>query len=373
MKKRSIRLCLLIVTLLMLNLAGCSQSATSTQTKQDSTTSTNQTADTKRTITDMGGRTVTVPSTIKTAFAISPVGSIMLYALCPDKMVGWNYAPRPLEIKYILPKYQSLPALGGWYAANKPSREEIIKIHPDIIIDMGDVNQAEISNADNIQTQLGLPVVLVDAPVLKMDKACEFMGELLGEKAKAQELADYCRNTIADVTARAAKIPQDKCISVYYAEGAKGLQSEPDGSTHIEALNLVGGLNVAKVPVGGKSGLSSVSQEQILAWNPDVILAWSEERGGFYKGILTDPTWKEIKAVQENRVYQVPDAPFCWFDRPPSINRIIGFKWLGNLLYPDVFNYNMVAEVKDFFAKFYHYDLSDEEAKTLLVQIQPTK
>ena len=365
-------LSLMIMALLMLNLAGCSQS-TSTQTKQNSATPTSQTTETKRTITDMGGRTVTVPSNIKTAYAISPVGSIMLYALCPDKMVGWNYDLRPSERKYILPKYQSLPNIGGWYATNTGNPEEILKIHPDVIIDMGDLNKAEAANADKIQEQLGIPVVLVDAPVLKMDKACEFMGDLLGEKVKGQELADYCRNTLADVTAKEAKIPQDKRISVYYAEGAKGLQSEPDGSTHIEALGVVGGLNVAKVSLGGKAGLSPVSLEQVLAWNPEVIIAWGEEQGGFYKGILSDPSWKGIKAVQQNRVYQIPDGPFCWFDRPPSINRIIGFKWLGNLLYPDVFDYNMVAEVKDFFAKFYHYNLTDEEAKTLLAQIKPTE
>jgi len=365
-------LSLMIMALLMLNLAGCSQS-TSTQTKQNSATPTSQTTETKRTITDMGGRTVTVPSNIKTAYAISPVGSIMLYALCPDKMVGWNYDLRPSERKYILPKYQSLPNIGGWYATNTGNPEEILKIHPDVIIDMGDLNKAEAANADKIQEQLGIPVVLVDAPVLKMDKACEFMGDLLGEKVKGQELADYCRNTLADVTAKEAKIPQDKRISVYYAEGAKGLQSEPDGSTHIEALGVVGGLNVAKVSLGGKAGLSPVSLEQVLAWNPEVIIAWGEEQGGFYKGILSDPSWKGIKAVQRNRVYQIPDGPFCWFDRPPSINRIIGFKWLGNLLYPDVFDYNMVAEVKDFFTKFYHYNLTDEEAKTLLAQIKPTE
>lgn len=371
--KRETMLSFLIVGLLMFNLVGCSQSVSS-PSKQNPSMAASQTADSKRTITDMAGRTVTVPSNIKTAFSTSPVGAIMLYALCPDKMVGWNYDPRPTEKKYILPKYQSLPNLGGWYAKFTGNTEEILKIHPDVIIDMGDITKTESSNADKIQQQLGIPVVLVDAPVLKMDKACEFMGDLLGEKAKGQELADYCRNTIADVTARAAKIPADKKVKVYYAEGPNGLQSEPDGSSHIEALGIVGGLNVAKgISLGGASGQSPVSLEQVLAWNPDVIISWTEEQGGYYKGILSDPSWKPTKAVQQNRVYQLPDAPFCWMDRPPSINRIIGFKWLGNLLYPDVYNYDMVAEAKDFFQKFYHYNLSDDEAKAIMAQVQPLK
>ncbi|MDI6813045.1 MAG: ABC transporter substrate-binding protein [Desulfitobacteriaceae bacterium] len=243
---------LLLITLLLWSLAGCGQSPQPTTSAPVT-----QTAAT-RTLKDMAGRSVTVPSTIKTAFATSPVGSIALYALAPDKMVGWNYDLKPTEKKYILPKYQSLPNLGGWQAKNTGNIEEIIKVHPDILVDMGDISQTEISNADKIQAQLGIPVVLVEAPVTKMDKALEYLGELLGEKVKAQELADYCRSTVADVTAKAAQIPQDKRLKVYYAEGTKGLETEPDGSMHIETLQVVGGLNVAKVAQAGRGGMSPV-------------------------------------------------------------------------------------------------------------------
>jgi iron complex transport system substrate-binding protein len=344
-----------------------------TQIKQNSGTPTGKTIASKRLLTDMAGRTVSVPCTIKTAFASSPGGSIMLYALCPDKMIGWNNAPRSTKKKYILPKCQYLPGLGGWYAKKAANREEILRLRPEVIIDMGDITPTKIANADNIQQQLGIPLVLVDAPLMKMDKACEFVGVLLGEEARAQELAAYCRNTIADVEAIAALIAKEKLVSVYYAEGAKGLDTEPDGSKHIETLSLVRGINVAKVALKGGMGMSPVSQEQILFWNPEVILAWGEEQGGYYKGILSDSTWQGIKAVQQKRVYQIPNAPFNWLDRPPSINRMIGLKWLGNLLYPDVFDYNMVVEVKEFYAKFYHYHLSDEEAQNLLAQVQSTK
>lgn len=364
MKKRKISylLSLVVTVLLVLNLTGCNQTVSSPPGH----------AGAKHTIRDMAGRTVTVPTTIKTAFSTNPIGAIALYALCPDKMVGWNDALRPGDEKFILPKYRSLPNLGGWYAKNTGNTEELLKVHPDVIIDMGDITNTEISNADKIQKQLGIPVVMVDSPVTGMDKALEFLGNLLGEKAISQKLADYCRETIADVTARAAQIPQDQRVRVYYAEGPKGLQTEPDGSRHIETLQVVGGLNVANVTQqesgGMNGGMTPVSLEQVLNWNPDVILAWQENQGGYYQGILQDQNWQGIKAVQQHRVYQIPNVPYNWFDRPPSINRIIGFKWLGNLLYPKVFNYNMTAEVKNFYQLFYHYQLTDEQAQTLLSQ-----
>ncbi|WP_347488441.1 ABC transporter substrate-binding protein [Desulfoscipio sp. XC116] len=361
-KKISCLLGLTIIALLVLSLAGCGQTA-STPADQDAAT---------RTITDMAGRSVTVPVTIKTAFSTNPIGAIALYTLCPDKMVGWNYELRPDEKKFISPEYQSLPNLGGWYAKNTGNTEELLKVKPDVLINLGAINNTEISNADKIQKQLGIPVVLIDAPVTGMDKALEFMGDLLGEKTRAQELADYCRNTIDDVTAKAAQIPSDQRVRVYYAEGPKGLETEPDGSRHIETLQVVGGINVAEVTQQGAGGMNAgqtpVSMEQVLSWNPEVILAWQENQGGFYQGIMSDPAWQPIKAVQQHRVYRIPNAPYNWFDRPPSVNRIIGFKWLGNLLYPEVFNYDMVTEVKNFYQKFYHYDLSDEQAKALLSQ-----
>jgi iron complex transport system substrate-binding protein len=66
------------------------------------------------------------------------------------------------------------------------------------------------------------------------------------------------------------------------------------------------------------------------------------------------------------RVYQIPRGPFDWFDRPPSISRILGVRWLGNLLYPDLYQYDIKAEVKRFYKLFYQIDLSDAQLQELM-------
>ena len=58
--------------------------------------------------------------------------------------------------------------------------------------------------------------------------------------------------------------------------------------------------------------------------------------------------------------------PFGWIDRPPGVNRIIGYVWLAHLLYPNYFRFDMVKVVKEYFSKFYHYNLSDAEAAEIL-------
>ncbi len=330
-------------------------------------------AEESRLIVDHAGRSVTVPVEISKVFSISPVGMILMYTLAPEKLVAWNFTIASEHKEFILPQYRDLPDLGGWYANKTCNTEELLKINPDLFISCGAVDKTSISLAERIQQQMGIPVVVVNSELNKLDQAYEFMGDLLGVEGRAGELAAYCRSTVDDVAAKAKQIPGEKRLRVYYAEGNQGLETDPAGSQHTEVLDFVGGINVADVPVKGGMGMTSVSLEQVLSWNPDVILTASMgpmggEEGMVYNSITADPRWSTIKAVKEQRVYDIPDKPFNWFDRPPSVNRIIGVKWLANLLYPDVYKYDLKAEVKDFFAKFYHHNLSDQEIDDLLAR-----
>ena len=323
-----------------------------------------------RQYTDDMGRTHTLPVQLKKVFSTSPIGAIMTYTLAPEKIVGWNAELRKEDIKYILPELRKLPNLGGWQSKSTGNIEEILKAKPDVVISMGDnMTETDVSTADKIQGQLGIPVILIKLPLVGMDETYKKMGELLGAQEKAAELAAYYKATMSDIQAKAAGLSDAKKVKVYYAEGADGLTTEPKGSTHIQTLEIVGGVNVAaEIGSAGKAGQTPVSMEQVLKWDPDVILCWSKSSGGAYDTITTDPAWAQLKAVKNKQVYEIPSNPYNWFDRPPSVNRIIGFKWLGNLLYPDVYQYDIAKEVKTFYKTFYQYDLSDEEiTKELMV------
>lgn len=344
---------LLVMMVLMLSLAGCGQQPQANTDEPE-----------LHTITDMADREVVVPKEINKVFCVSPVGTIFVYTLNPDLLVGWNYELNSVEEKYILPQYHSLPNLGGWYAKATCNVEELLKINPDVILSVG---YLEIEQINEIQQQTGIPVVMIDGDnFTSLDKAYEFAGKLLNLEDKANELSAYCRETVNDINAKAATIPEDQKVGVYYAEGASGLETDPRGSRHVEALDIVGGLNVAEVDLKGGMGMTPVSLEQVLAWNPEVIISWNEAQGGYYSKMLTDSKWESIAAIKNKKVYAVPSGPFNWFDRPPSVNRIIGLKWLGNLLYPETYQYDMAKEAKEFYKKFYHYDLTDEELSSLL-------
>lgn len=127
--------------------------------------------------------------------------------------------------------------------------------------------------AEKRQNQLKIPVLLLDGKFEELSKCYELIGQIIGEEDRAQELADYCSKTISDIQKKVAKIHREQRIRVYYAEGSDGLQTDPHGSLHAEVLDYAGGINVADVPIKKRCyGRSKVSMEQIMLWNPDLIL-----------------------------------------------------------------------------------------------------
>ncbi|MFH0921195.1 MAG: ABC transporter substrate-binding protein [Fibrobacterota bacterium] len=329
-----------------------------------------------RDIVDMAGRKVHLPDTIRTVYPTSPMGDIILYTLAPDMAAGtsWNLCKE--ERAYLNDVYNKKPVLGGWYGKNTTGNPEVIlKAHPDIILSIGYMDQSDAAFADRIQQQIGIPVVIADARLLKMDTAYRFLGSIIGIAARADSLAVYCRRTLDEVTAAVSKIPMGKRIRTYYAEGLKGLETDPSGSMHAEVLDFVGSVNVADIPMAQLYGRATVTFEQILFWKPELILVCLDMGyaggDGIYQRIMKDPDWQNIPAVRRGRIYQIPTLPFNWIDRPPCVNRVIGIKWLANLLYPDYYRINIRDEIQRFYSLFYHKRLTDAELKQVLQNALP--
>jgi iron complex transport system substrate-binding protein len=321
-----------------------------------------------RTIVDMGGRSVLVPQAVSHVFSSSPVGTLMMYSLNSDKIAGLNWSPTAAEKDYLNAEFLELPVLSGWFGdGNVGNTEEIIKAAPDLILVTfyGTAKPGTIDEANRIQARLKVPVVLLDASLEKLDATYALLGQLIGEQKRAEQLTEYVIELEADIRRRAASIPADQKVSVYYAEGTDGLQTDPSGSRHARVIDWVGAVNVAQVKVKSGMGRTAISAEQLLQWNPDVILACHDQgfsaEGSTYRSLYREDYTSQLKAVKAGQVYEVPYKPFNFIDRPPSINRLIGLKWLGHLLYPEIFDYDVRAETVAFYRLFYNINLSEEQ------------
>jgi iron complex transport system substrate-binding protein len=322
-----------------------------------------------RTVTDSAGRQVEIPARISRVLTAGPPASILLYTLAPEKMIGWVRTPSPTEKAYLqesvreLPEYGRLTGRGG--TANL---ENVLKFQPDLIIDSGSTGGTYVSLANNVQAQTKIPYLLLDGRLEKTPEIYRLLGELLDTKARAEQLANYAEETLSGLRQRIASIPESERPRVYYGRGINGLETGLAGSINMEVLERVGAINVAAA--AGTGSLSKISIEQVLAWNPDVILVLDP---AFYASVRTDPLWSSVKAVRENRIYMAPNLPYGWFDAPPGVNRLIGVRWLMSILYPQQFPEDLRNTTREFYRLFYQVNLSEAQLDSLLTPATPRK
>ncbi|HEY4136646.1 MAG TPA: iron ABC transporter substrate-binding protein [Alphaproteobacteria bacterium] len=311
---------------------------------------------------DSAGRHVEVPAQVARVFVAGPPASVLLYTLAPDKLLGWPRAMSAAERAYLAPAYRDLPITGRLAGQGSTANvEAVLKFKPDLILDVGSLEATYASLADRVQMQTGIPYVLLDGSFAKTADTYRKLGDLLGVADRAKTLADYADDTLVALRQKTDVVPPDLRPRIYYGRGPNGLETGLAGSINMEVLEAVGGVNVAAA--AGQGGLRTVSLEQVLQWNPDVILALED---GFKTAALGDPAWSGIKAVRDKRIYVAPSRPFGWFDSPPGVNRLIGVRWLSRLLYPSAVPDDLRATTRDFYKLFYQVDLTDAQLDELL-------
>ena len=315
-----------------------------------------------REITDMAGRKVVIPKNLTKVAAPSPYGFAMLYSVAPEKLAGYVMNVSDEAKKYLVPAVHNLPMLG------RISNVEAFKeVNPELIIVWGDTRDPIHQPSEERLAQLGIPHVyvcvgdLADLP--DYPAAYEFMGKLMNEERRAAKLADYCRDMLKEVDEVMAKTAGTERPKVYYAEGPEGLQTEYDDSLHVHILKLLGDLNVRKGKTTSHGGMEPITVKEVEAYEPDVILAMNKD---FAEKVYSDPKWKNVKAVQNKKVFLVPSLPFNWFDRPPSFMRILGTKWVMSIVYPETYKVDMVKETIKFYKLFLDVKITEEDAKAIM-------
>jgi iron complex transport system substrate-binding protein len=312
------------------------------------------------TVTDGAGRAVPVPAHVERVFPAGPPAAIFLYTLAPELLLGWPRANRPEEREFLLPDVGGRPEVGRITGrGNTANLEVVLALKPDLILDVGSVNATYVSLADRVAQQTGIPYALLDGRFDGIAAAYRTLGALIGRPADGEAYARFAEETIKTIAGRIAAVPADKRPRVYYARGPRGLETGLGGSINVETIELLA-QNVAGATRGG---LATTSIEQVLLWNPDVIVTIDQD---FAASVRSDPAWTPVAAVRDGRVHLSPKLPFGWVDFPPSVNRLIGLWWLAKILYPQLFPEDLRTLTRDFYTRFYHVTPSDPQIERVL-------
>jgi iron complex transport system substrate-binding protein len=314
-------------------------------------------------VTDSAGRALDVPDRVRRVFPAGPPASVILFMVAPEKMLGWARAPGPRARAFLPPRYSALPETGRLTGrGNTIGREDLVKLAPDLIVDVGSTTATYVSLADQVQRQTHIPEVLIGGRLADTPATLRRLGGLLDAAARAEALAGYAETVLAAIRRGVGQIAADRRPSIYVARGPRGLESAVAGSIGSEVVDFLGARNIVARDAGSRA-IVDVSAEQILARQPDVILVTDRR---FRAALVGDPVWREAEAVRQGHVHFVPDLPFSWLDEPPAPNRLIGLLWLGKLLYPAVFAQDIRVETRRFYELFYQQAPSDAQLDAVL-------
>lgn len=318
----------------------------------------------KRTFVDSVGREVELPAKLNKVAPSGPLAQVVLYTAFPDKLCGLAKQFKKPQLAYFPEKYHNLPEFGQFYGKNTSlNKEALLAAAPDVIIDIGEPKKTVKEDMDKLQAQLNIPTVFIEAKLPDMASAYRKLGELFGETETTDKLAAYCEKAIKFADEIRAGLKDDKKVSVYWAMGDKGLNTNAAESFQSEVLQLVGADNVAKVDPVSRGGGSEVSFEQLLEWTPKYILV---DNSKLAETIKNDATWQDYLKSTGAKLLVIPNEPYGLLANPPSVNRVLGLYWLGEKLYPDLYKRDLKKDFTEFYELFYHYKLTDAQLAKLL-------
>jgi iron complex transport system substrate-binding protein len=310
-------------------------------------------------VVDATGREIRPPAKVERVYAAGPPAGMLVFAIAPHKLTGWTRAMRPNEAPFFPERYAALPELGRLTGrGNTANVEVVLKAKTDLVVDAGSAGASLASLATQVQEQTRIPYALFDGRIEATPATLRALGRLMGDEGEAERLAAWYERELADARQRVARAKTRPLV--YYGRSPSGLQTGGKGSINVEVLEFLGARNAA---AEARAGLATVSLEQIIVWNPEVVLTTDPQ---FWKSVWTDARWRGVKAVAAKRVYLSPHLPFGWFDFPPGANRLLGIWWAGKLLYPEAFDVDLRAKVAEFHRRFYHREPTAAQLDALL-------
>jgi len=315
------------------------------------------------TVVDHINRIVTIHKPVDRIVSVFPGATRLILGLgAADKLVGlgtWDH-------EYVVNDYQrvglhapnwekvvgdlrELSEVGSGYT---PDVELILSLKPDIVLTY------EYRPEYKALQDAGIPVIGVPTSTELIKEGfygLKFLGYVLDKEERAEEIIGYFDEIVSDVTEITETIPEEEKPRVYFFWGSHLTKA----SIRYDTIELAGGILVSKdcAPPTFGGSVTDIEKEQIIDWNPDIILV-STNIGRLdpkVEDILSDPDLQTVTAVKEKKVYYTLGAYYLvGIDPPRLITELI---IQAKLFHPDKFeDLDLEKDANELFERFYGVD-----------------
>lgn len=366
---------ILAILLMVVAISGCTQSGTS-----PASTATPTPAPAYRNVTDMAGRTVTLPARVNNVVVLFGPGYEKVDMLgAEDKIVAdADFHKTHAAWAHVI--YKRLDTLPSISSPQAPNVESLLKYNPDVVF--------WFSNDQNVKAMqsAGIPVICSvgnNTSIESLKTLLTVYAQALGTPEalqRAQDYATYFDQKLSYVTSITSTIPDSQKPKVYVTSGIP-LRTRGGNSVMRDTVEKAGGIYVAK---DAPQGTNVISYEQLLQWNPDIIIidhapdlpdpsasatSNTSNAAAIYSQIMNDPQMQSINAVKNHQVYISPEGAFFW---DAGEQGILQLEWMAKLFHPDKFHgLDMNKEIKDFYSRFFDYNLTDDQVNLIMTHQLP--
>lgn len=310
---------------------------------------------------DQAGETVRIPQPVERLISVYGIGTFIVYALgAGDRLVmAWyvgvkGISSAPEGLLRLEPQLEELLAFGD------PNVEEIVAREAQLVL----VDASRHAAFADQMAELGVPVIryLTETPET-LKEAVLLTGRALGPESheRANVFASDYDRVFSTVVLNLEALAEDERVRALFL-GTDPLQVTSGDMYQTRLIEAAGGISVSRELQGY---WNEVNLEQVLLWNPDVILI--PPYGPVQPDdILGDPDWASIRAVRNGRVHRMPRV-IAPMDTPVP-ESLLGVVWMANLFYPDLVRLDLRTEADRFYSFYYGYELTEAELNQLTGQ-----
>ncbi|HJJ48533.1 MAG TPA: ABC transporter substrate-binding protein [Methanocorpusculum sp.] len=341
--------------------------------------------DDTRTYTDDFGREVTLPLVVDKVIPSGAIALSVLISFDPDYLASCAKG-LPTNAEKYLPELaaKNLPMTGGLFTSvSDMNYEEVLNLVDrgvDVYIDVGQAKKGSAEELDKFTEKSTLASVFVSQNSLEeLAPSYQKLGQILGAEKRGNELYLYVKNWIDTIQTGMKKVEKKTACQITSIDGNE--------------ISLLGGFNEDKslgyqgmvintladniVTAKGNKGTGDVygmeaAMQLLYDKDPDFIFINGEKDHANYKAFMENAAFKDLKAVKNGNVYEIPNyCPYLWTASPFSGLGVCGFIWMANVMYPETFNYDVKEKVKEFYKVMLNYNMTDDEYNELTLYSTP--